>query len=89
MTSYTIVARTLRGSVYNLLRHEDSYGRTARVNLTLRDSTFFSHADCLFITDAEQEMLTSVQLGDEVTIWGQATLLNGRPVLVVDPHIES
>ena len=85
--SYSVEVRTLRGSVYNMVRYEDSNRRTIRVNLILSDSTYFSDVDCLFKTDAELKMLTDVQLGDEVTIEGQATLLNGRPITVVDPKL--
>ena len=83
--SYTVEARTLRGSIYNMVRHEDSNRRSIRVNLVLSDSTYFSDVDCLFHSKAELEMLNGVQLGSEVTISGQTTLLNGRPVSMMAP----
>ena len=83
--SYTVEARTLRGSIYNMVRHEDSNRRSIRVNLVLSDSTYFSDVDCLFHSKEELETLMGVQLGAEVTISGQTTLLNGRPVSLMAP----
>ena len=83
--SYTFEYYTLRGSVYNLVRSADMYGRLTKANLILQSSTFLNHIDCLFITDEERAKIADLQLGDEITIRGQVTLLNGRPVVLVDP----
>ena len=85
--SYTTEERTLRGSVYNLVGREDSYKRFSKITLVLRDSTYFSDVDCLFITEEEQASVSDIQLGSEVMISGQVTLLNGRPVSLVRPTV--
>ena len=85
--SYTTEERTLRGSVYNLAVREDSYKRFSKITLVLRDSTYFSDVDCLFVTEEERANVSDIQPGCEVTIRGQVALLNGRPVSLVRPTI--
>ena len=85
--SYAFECRTLRGIVYNLARSEDVSGQAARITLILSDSTYYTKVDCLFLTDEERAQIVDVRLGTEITICGQATLLNGIPVTLVSPKI--
>lgn len=84
---YELKPRTLRGLVYNLTRSIDKYGQLLKVNLMLDDYTYYTVVDCLFITEGEREKVAKLQLGDEITISGQATLLNGRPITLVGPSL--
>lgn len=85
--SYTTETRTLRGQAYNLIVRETGYNNDTRVTLILRDMTFLSDVDCLFVTEEEKSAVQSVPLGAEVTIRGHVTLLNGRPVSLVAPSL--
>ena len=85
--SYTLEPRVLRGTVYNLIPSEDPPARTPRITLVLSDSTYYTSVDCMFVTDSERETLAEVHPGDEITIRGHATLINGRPVSLVGPEI--
>ena len=87
-TSYTLEGRTLRGTVYNLKRR-DTANQTAEFTLILSDTTYYTKVDCQFITDEEREQIADVQLGAEITIQGQATLLNGKPVSLFGPTVVS
>ena len=83
-SSYTSEYRTLKGSVYNLKVSETAY-RVTQAHLILKDETFFSEVDCLFITSEERDKLDGVQLGEDIFISGIVTLLNGRPIRLVGP----
>ena len=85
--SYALDRCTLHGTVYNLIPAAGPPTRTRKITLVLSDSTYYTSVDCMFVTDIEQEMLNNVQLGDEITISGQATLVNGKPVTLVGPEI--
>ena len=85
--SYKVETRTLKGQAYNLISRETSYEDSTKVTLILRDMTFLSDVDCLFITEEEKTAVGSVELGAEVTVSGQVALLNGRPVSLVGPTL--
>ena len=85
--SYKVETRTVKGQVYNLIPRETSYKDSTKVTLILRDVTFLSDVDCLFITEEERTTVGSVELGAEVTVSGQVALLNGRPVSLVGPTL--
>ena len=85
--SYKVETRTLKGQAYNLISRETSYKDSTKVTLILRDMTFLSDVDCLFITEEEKTAVGSVELGAEVTVSGQVALLNGRPVSLVGPTL--
>ena len=87
--SYRVETRTLKGLAYNLLVRETSYKDSSRATLILRDMTFLSDVDCLFVTEEERVTVGSVQLGAEVTVRGHVTLLNGRPISLVGPEVNS
>ena len=87
MASYRVETRTLKGQAYNLIVRETSYNDSTRVTLILRDMTFLSDVDCLFVTEEEKAAVENVALGAEVTIRGHVTLLNGRPVSLVGPSL--
>ena len=87
--SYKVDTRTLKGQAYNLVVRESSYRDSTRVTLVLRDMTFYSDVECLFVTEEEKIVAESLQLGAEVTIRGHVMLLNGRPVSLVGPSLMS
>ena len=87
--SYTTETRTLKGQAYNLIVRETGYDDDTRVTLILRDMTFLSDVDCLFVTEEEKAAVQNVTLGAEVTIRGHVMLLNGRPVSLVGPSVVS
>ena len=87
--SYKVDTRTLKGQAYNLVVRESSYRDSTRVTLVLRDMTFYSDVECLFVTEKEKIVAESLQLGAEVTIRGHVMLLNGRPVSLVGPSLMS
>ena len=84
--SYTLEDRTLRGTVFHLKRRDTAH-QTAEFTLVLSDSTYHTKVDCQFITDEECEQLAGVQLGAEIIIQGQTTLLNGKPVSLFGPIV--
>ena len=85
--SYKVETRTVKGQAYNLIPRETSYKDSTKVTLILRDVTFLSDVDCLFITEEERTAVGSVELGAEVTVSGQVALLNGRPISLVGPTL--
>ncbi len=87
--SYRGENRTLKGQAYNLVVRETSHKDSTRVTLVLRDMTFLSDVECLFVTEEEKTAVGGVQLGAEVMIRGHVMLLNGRPVSLVGPSLMS
>ena len=85
--SYTFEHRTLRGTVFDLKKREKEGEQTAEFTLILDDSTYYTKVDCHFLTDEEREQIVDVRLGAEITIQGQSTLLNGKPVSLFAPRI--
>ena len=85
--SYTFEHRALRGTVYDLKKREKEGKQTAEFTLILDDYTYYTKVDCHFLTDTEREQIADVRLGAEITIQGQATLLNGKPVSLFAPRI--
>ena len=83
--SYSFEHRTLKGSVYNLKAYETAF-KLSQTNLTLKDETYFTEVDCLFLTDEERKQLDGVRLGDDILISGIVTLMNGRPIRLVGPE---
>ena len=82
---YTSERCTLRGSIFDMRIVHSPFGGTGKVNLLLKDETFFTQVECFFVTDEERDRLEEVNLGDKVQISGCATLLNGQPMMLVGP----
>lgn len=80
--SYSSERRTLKGTVYKIWPSETAYG-IPKTNLILKDDTFFSEVDCLFVANEELARLEGVGLGDEILISGHVTSLSGRPISLV------
>ena len=80
--SYSSDRRTLKGTVYKIWPSETAYG-IPKTNLSLKDETYFSEVDCLFVTNEELAILEGVDLGDEILISGHVTSLSGRPISLV------
>lgn len=86
---YTSEHLTLRGLIYDMRIIHSPFGEPGKVDLVLRDETFFTSVECFFVTDEERDKLTDLSLGDRILISGCVTLLNGEPTILVGPdHIE-
>ena len=86
---YASERRTLKGSIHDIRTVHPAQGKPGKVNLSLWDETYFTQVDCFFVTDKEREQLRECNLGDTILISGCVTLLNGQPVVLVQPtHIE-
>jgi len=84
-SGYTSERRTLKGYVYDIKIVHSAYGLPGKVNLALRDETYFTQVECFFVTDEERDHLKEINPGDKVLIHGNVTLLNGQPILMVEP----
>ncbi len=82
--SYTFENRNLKGSVYNIKTSVTAFGLSQN-SLILKDMTFFSEVECLFLTNEEKGKLEGIHLGNEIFKSGFVTLLNGRPIVMVGP----
>ena len=83
---YTSERRTLKGSIYDKRIVHSAYGPPVKIDLSLRDETYFTQVECFFVTDEEHTQLKEINLGDKVLIHGNVTLLNGQPMLLVGPE---
>ena len=89
MPKYTSERLTLRGLIYDMRTIHSPFGEPGKIDLVLRDETFFTGVECFFVTDEEHDKLTDLSLGDRILISGYVTLLNGEPTILVGPdHIE-
>ena len=77
--------RTLFGSVYDMRLGHGVLGSTRKIHLDLFDKTYFTHVECLFVTDQERSLLEGVHLGDTVLIHGMVASLCGMPMILVGP----
>ena len=82
---YESEKRTLFGSVYDMRLGHSVLGSTRKLYLCLFDKTYFTHVECLFVTDQERALLEDVNLGDTVLIGGMVTLSRGLPIILVGP----
>ncbi len=86
---YASERRTLKGSIHDIRTVHPAEGKPGKLDLSLWDETYFTQVDCFFVTDKEREQLREFNLGDTILISGCVTLLNGQPVVLVQPtHIE-
>ena len=86
---YTYERLTLRGRIYDMRTIHDGLGGPGKIDLVLHDDTFFAQVECIFATEEERDKLTAVKLGDRILISGYVTVLNGQPMILVEPdHIE-
>ena len=82
---YATQRLTLKGAVYDIKTINPTSRRDFKINVVLNDHTFFSTVECFFVTDEERETLKEFNLGDSILISGLVTLLEGRPLILVDP----
>ena len=82
---YSVQHGTFRGIVYDLRQSIPVFGRSSKVHLNLYIETYFCLVDCLFITSDERKLLNNLNLGDKILVSGMVTLLDGKPITLVDP----
>ena len=86
---YAFERRRLKGSIYDIRIVHPAYGGPGKLDLSLWDETYCTQVECFFVTENERDQLREIRLGDEILISGCVMLLNGRPVVLVQPsHIE-
>lgn len=86
---YGVEHRTLKGSIYDIRVVHPAHGGPEKLYLSLWDETYCVQVECFFVTDKERDQLREINLGESILISGWVTLLNGRPVVLVQPtHIE-
>lgn len=82
---YAFEHRTLKGSIHDIRIVHPAHGRPETRDLSLWDETYFTQVECFFVTDKERDQLREINLGDTILISGWITLLNGQPVVLVQP----
>ena len=86
---YAFERRMLKGSIHDIRPVHPAHGKPGKLVLSLWDETYFIQVECFFVTDKERDQLGEINLGDTILISGCVTLLNGQPVVLVQPtHIE-
>ena len=86
---YAFERRTLKGSIHDIRVIHPAHGGAKKLDLSLWDETYSTQVECFFVTDKERDQLKGINLGDEILLSGCVTLLNGQPVVLVQPtHIE-
>lgn len=83
--NYSVSTRTLRGFVYDLRQLIPAFGVSSKVVLSLYDETYFCLVDCLFVTDAEQKLLSDLKLSDKILIKGMVASRDGKPITIFNP----
>ena len=91
-THYDVETRVLQGTIYDVTSPKGP-DRLETVNLFLKDETYLTMVQCLFLTREEQGQITGaldpgqqLQLGNRISIRGQVSHKNGLPVILVRPH---
>ncbi len=82
---YAFERRTLKGSIYDFRIVHPAHGKPKKIHLSLWDETYFTQVECFFVTDKERDQLREFNPGDKILISGRVTLLNGQPVVLVQP----
>ena len=77
---------TLKGSIWDIKIAHSAHRGTAKVNLVLWDTTYFTQVECYFVTNEERGKLAGLQLGDTILVTGLVTLLEGLPMVLVAPE---
>lgn len=86
---YAVEYCTLKGSIHDIRTVHSVHGKSGKLDLSLWEETYFTQVECIFVTDKERDQLRRINPGDTILISGWVTLLNGRPVVLVQPnHIE-
>ena len=86
---YASERRTLKGSIHDIRTVHPAHGKPEKLVLSLWDETYFTQVDCFFVTEKERDQLREINLGDTILISGCVTLLNGQPVVLIQPtHVE-
>ena len=90
-TRYSVETRVLHGTIFDVSRPKGP-DRQDMVALLLKEETYFTMVQCLFLTREEQSQITGasdsgeqLQLGDRISVRGQVTLKNGLPVVLLGP----
>ena len=82
---YAFERRTLKGSIHDIRVIHPAHGGAKKLDLYLWDETYSTQVECFFVTDKERDQLKGINLGDEILLSGCVTLLNGQPVVLVQP----
>ena len=86
---YASELRTLKGSIHDIRTVHPAHGTLRKLDLSLWDETYFTQVECFFVTGKERAQLREINLGDTILISGRVTLLNGQPVVLLQPtHVE-
>ncbi len=82
---YAFERRTLKGSIHDIRVVHPAHGGPGKLDLSLWDETYLTQVECFFVTERERGQLREFNLGDNILISGCVTLLNGQPVVLVQP----